>query len=457
MLGCNRQQPTTRRLHAVVPMNVVESALAEAALAAAQAVGEEHLSPLGANVGAQEGVDGGNEGDSSNNGAAGVKRGNDEQTTIVGEGDSNNNPAKKLKVGRVEGENENDNRNVVTANIIQASKKDRKEYTASEKLHFLSLLGNNNVEGGPNPPADGDEQPQQPLTAKQLCEKYQVSKSSLHRWKQNRSRLEELVAEEGLGDRKRYTKDLLLKVKTELKTFVEENSAKDPESRLEIIITTQVLMTQAEIIRVGLLELHESRSKEDKSKKEDTANKEGRLEEAETAVVLTEEEYKALKSFKVTKSWAGRVATSLGLLKSPRGERKPRKKVAEEVTAAEGVAISSPEQAKQNTIQYLSESNTASTATTPKPKKQRREFTALEKLDILRELENGANMQQICASEYLLCPLFSTSYLHLLTFDSARVSNFQIVSISVEDPAEIGSAHGNDRWMEERTMQAVCG
>ena len=217
--------------------NVDESTmLAEAALAAAQAVGEEHIIPLGANVGAQEGVDGCNEGDSSNNGAAGVKRGNDEQTTTVGEGESNNNPAKKLKVGRAEGENENDNRNVVTANIIQGSnKKNRKEYTASEKLHFLSLLGNNNVEGGPNPPADGDdEQPQQPLTAKQLCEKYQVSKSSLHRWKQQRSRLEELVAEEGLGDRKRYTKDLLLKVKTELKTFVEENSAKDPESRLEI-------------------------------------------------------------------------------------------------------------------------------------------------------------------------------------------------------------------------------
>ena len=381
-------------------MNVDESALlAEAALAAAQAVGEEHLSPpLGANVGAQEGVGGGNEGGSSNNGAAGVKRGN-EQIITVGEGDSNNNPAKKLKVGEMERENENDNSNVVTANIIQASKKkDRTEYTASEKLHFLSLLGNNNVEGGPNPPADGDdEQPQQPLTAKQLCEKYQVSKSSLHRWKQQRSRLEELVAEEGLGDRKRYTKDLLLKVKTELKTFVEENSAKCPESRLEI--TTQVLMTQAEIIRVGLLELHESRSKEDKSKKEDTANKEGRLEEAETAVVLTEEEYKALKSFKVTKSWAGRVATSLGLLKSPRGERKPRKKVAEEVTAAEGVAISSPEQAKQNTLHFLSEFKPAPTTTTPKPKKQRREFTALEKLDILRELENGANMQQICASK----------------------------------------------------------
>ena len=379
-------------------MNVDESALlAEAALAAAQAVGEEHLSPLGANVGAQEGVDGGNEGDSSNNGAAGVKRGN-EQTITVGEGDSNNNPAKKLKVGRVEGESENDNRNVVTANIIQASnKKDRKEYTASEKLHFLSLLGNNNVEGGPNPPADGDEQPQQPLTAKQLCEKYQVSKSSLHRWKQNRSRLEELVAEEGLGDRKRYTKDLLLKVKTELKTFVEENSAKCPESRLEI--TTQVLVTQAEIIRDGLLELHESRNREDKSKKEETSNKEGRVEEAETAVVLTEEEYKALKSFKATKSWAGRVATSLGLLKSPRGERKPRKKEAEEVTAAEGVAISSPEQAKQNTLHFLSESKPAPTTTTPKPKKQRREFTALEKLDILRELENGANMQQICASK----------------------------------------------------------
>jgi len=104
-----------------------------------------------------------------------------------------------------------------TTDFSSLSKKDRKEFTAVEKLHILSLLE-----------AEKTASIGRILTTKQLCEKYHISKSSLHRWKQQRSRLEELVAKEGMGGRKRDTNDFLVKIKMGLKAFAEENAQKEP-------------------------------------------------------------------------------------------------------------------------------------------------------------------------------------------------------------------------------------
>jgi len=273
------------------------------------------------------------------------------------------------------------------------AKKERKEFTAAEKLNILLMI---------------EDPMAQPVSQKQLREKYNVSKSSLHRWKQQQSRLQELVANEGKGGRKRDTKDYLVKIKDGLKKFADENSAKDVKERLAI--TTRVVQAQAIKLREELLQQYN----------ENNSMGGALLEQGNDSMVLGEEEYKALQSFTVTKSWASRIASTMDLLSSPR-PRRPKKKgndtakgsddiVIEKIREAAGRTNTEEgtdctpnavlEQAKQNTQAYLNSIQPADNAT-PKPKKERREFSAIEKLHIIQEMERDKlKMEQVCAKYF---------------------------------------------------------
>ena len=346
------------------------------------------------------------------------KRGSDQVATDEGERAESEPVTKKLKTEE-ETLLDANNESAVTAagagassgssSTQQAGRKERLEFTAAEKLHILSLVESNQNRtntSSMNPTrttGDDKEESQQPMTAKQIREKFNVSKSSLHRWKQQKSRLQTLVNQgSGMGDRKRDTRDLTLKLKFGLKKFAEENATKDATEMLAI--TTPVIMAKAVLIQEDLIKGYEEAIGAELVGGE--SNKSGRNKP------LTEEEYNAIKEFKVTKGWAGRVGSSMGLLSCPRVRRQKKKEKSTvlpnddankaEIAPAEAMGwgeTSTPqttEQAKKNTENFLFQFNPNDGIS--KPKKDRREFTAIDKLQILEEMDDKKlKMEEVCA------------------------------------------------------------
>ncbi|KAL7546411.1 hypothetical protein ACHAWF_009748 [Thalassiosira exigua] len=204
-------------------------------------------------------------------------------------------------------------------------RKARKEFNAKEKMAILAELD------GPNPPS-----------VPELLAKHGVSKSSLHRWRQPEKR-ERLV--EMASGRKRDMHDHLRRIKLGLQAFCTDNLGRPENERMAI--TSTLLALKAHQIRDELL-----RSNEEAAKKDDLPN------------MLLDDEVKALKSFKASKSWSCAIGNKLGSLagKNP---------------------MAWSEKSKANTAAYLD----AHATSPPKPKKQRVEFTAQEKLAILEELD----------------------------------------------------------------------
>ncbi|KAL3756325.1 hypothetical protein ACHAWU_007276 [Discostella pseudostelligera] len=251
----------------------------------------------------------------------------------------------------------------INANI-KKSRKDRKEFTASEKLQIIS-----EVQTAPSLQA--------------VLDKWGVSKSSLHRWRQpdKLEQLHEMVkvvggpdnssmvdgngGEEGEDNtsnthsnhnggngsnsstenrdmyRKRIMNDKLRQIKLGLWEFCKDNMNRDEDERYAI--TSSLIKLKAMQIKEDLLNRHYA---------------------SQLADLLTDEEVSALKSFLASKSWACQMGNHLGYLSS-------------------GSSIQWTSQAKANTALYIEEHS----RNPPKPKKQRVEFTAEEKLAIVQELE----------------------------------------------------------------------
>ena len=329
------------------------------------------------------------------------------------------------------------------------TKKDRQEFTAAEKLRILKELEGsrqNNAHAvndldphhhqAPPPP------PQPTLTIKQLREKYGVSKSSLHRWRQQKHRLEIMVASEGLGNRKRDTKDPLEKIKIGLQKFYNENMMKNPEERL--IVTTPVVQAMACKIREELLAEYDA-IMADAAAAVAVGDDGGQMAQQLPQPNLNEEELTAIREFKITKSWAGRVASSMGWLSQPRRKNdQPQQTqqqqqqqqvqehqmthvdgiVREDTATAVPVAAIAPdgtttttdvmteeesnaEKAKLNTLAFLSQTHPDYSVNNPKAKKTRKEFTAAEKIAIIAEMDPQQTDKPLSMAE--ICERHSTS------------------------------------------------
>jgi len=326
---------------------------------------------------------------------------------------------------------------IVTNNL---NKKDRNEFTATEKLRIINLLDGNSQDGQVTTTTTTvggtallPQQPPPALTNKQIREKFGVSKSSLHRWRQQKHRLQIMVQSEGLGNRKRDTKDPLEKVKVGLQKFYNENLDKSAEERL--IITTAVVQAMACKIRDELLAVYDAVVADAAAAAAigvtDGEQQQQQVQQPEPN--LNQEEITALRGFKVTKSWAGRVASSMGWLSQPRKKSssnpQQEEEVEEQVIPIEGVihdeaaAVAAPddttaanteqhnaaeeEKAKLNTLEFLSKTHPDYSATNPKAKKTRKEFTAVEKLAIIAEMDPQQTSTPLVMAE--ICEKYSTS------------------------------------------------
>eukprot|EP00986_Skeletonema_menzelii_P010601 scaffold5228_cov131-Skeletonema_menzelii.AAC.3 len=310
------------------------------------------------------------------------------------------------------------------------NKKERREFTAGEKLRILHLLDGSrqSSSGEAATTADGSVLPHQPtLTNKQIREKFKVSKSSLHRWRQQKHRLQIMVQSDGLGTRKRDTKDPLEKIKSGLQKFYNENMEKSPDERL--IITTPVVQAMACKIRDELLAEYDAAVADAAAAAAIDLNDEQQQEQPEPN--LNPEELTKIRGFKVTKSWAGRVASQMGWLSQPRKksvnpqEQQVEEKVVDEQMAhvahdeAAAIGNTAPvatnfteedvatEKAKLNTIAFLSKTHPDYSATNPKAKKSRKEFSAVEKLAILKEMDPEQTANPLLMAE--ICEKYSTS------------------------------------------------
>ncbi|KAL7496351.1 hypothetical protein ACHAWT_004589 [Skeletonema menzelii] len=310
------------------------------------------------------------------------------------------------------------------------NKKERREFTAGEKLRILHLLDGSrqSSSGEAATAADGSVLPHQPtLTNKQIREKFKVSKSSLHRWRQQKHRLQIMVQSDGLGTRKRDTKDPLEKIKSGLQKFYNENMEKSPDERL--IITTPVVQAMACKIRDELLAEYDAAVADAAAAAAIDLNDEHQQEQPEPN--LNPEELTKIRGFKVTKSWAGRVASQMGWLSQPRKksgnpqEQQVEEKVVDEQMAhvahdeAAAIGNTAPvatnfteedvatEKAKLNTIAFLSKTHPDYSATNPKAKKSRKEFSAVEKLAILKEMDPEQTANPLLMAE--ICEKYSTS------------------------------------------------
>jgi transposase len=316
------------------------------------------------------------------------------------------------------------------------TKKERQEFTASEKLRILKLMEGSRQSSSSSSAIVDAAQPS--YTIKQLREKFGVSKSSLHRWRQQKDRLEIMVQSEGLGNRKRDTKDPLEKIKIGLQKFYNDNLNKLPNEQM--IITTPVVQAMACKIREELLAEYDAIVADAAAASAVRENIDGQQQEQQVQPQpnLNEEELDAMRSFKITKQWASRVASSMGWFSQPR--RKPTQQQQQQaqlqehqVTHVDGsvglgntaavavdtiadpegattttVAVdpmteeeSNAEKAKLNTLAFLSQSHPDYSTTNPKAKKTRKEFTATEKIAIIAEMDpqqtaNPLNMAEIC-------------------------------------------------------------
>ncbi|KAL3792934.1 hypothetical protein ACHAW5_006841 [Stephanodiscus triporus] len=255
----------------------------------------------------------------------------------------------------------------------KSSRKDRKEFTAEEKLQIIS-----EISALPS--------------VQSVLDKYGVSKSSLHRWRQPEKfgRLKEMVmggagsdVDDGDADgeggraksnnpdgiiienrdkfRKRDLHDKLRLIRLGLRFFCKENMNRDEDERLAI--TSSLIRLKAAEIKEDLL---------------------GRGE------IRDEDELAAIMAFKGSKSWACLMGNKLGYLSS-------------------GGSIKWSEQQKANTAAYLE----AHSRTPSRAKKNRTEFTTEEKLAILEELEatNARNKSesQPAVTVEQICQKYSTS------------------------------------------------
>ena len=221
--------------------------------------------------------------------------------------------------------------------VNKSPHKDRTEFTAEQKLQILAEL-------------DCD----QPPSIQALIQKWGVSKSSLHRWKQpaKRERLQEMVGG-SQAKLKRDMNDKFGKLKAELKRFCKENATKPEAEQFEI--NSPFIQVKAREIRDDLLSRH-------------------RIDP-----FLEEKEVDGLKHFQGSKSWACVTGNEMGYLSSNKG------------------AIVWSEKAKSNTAAYLHQMRPP-----PATKKTRSEFTAQEKLNILKEMRAShpdkpkLTVKQIC-------------------------------------------------------------
>lgn len=260
--------------------------------------------------------------------------------------------------------------------VIKQSKKDRREFTAEEKLAIISEIGTM-------------------PSVQSVLDKYGVSKSSLHRWRQPEKlvRLQEMVRGSGGGGadegddleadgedqqakpgnpnvvvvenrdklRKRDLHDKLRLIKLRLQEFCKENMNRAEDERLAI--TSSLIQLKAAEIKEDLL---------------------GRGE------IRDADELVAVGAFKASKSWACLLGNQFGYLSS-------------------GASIKWSDAQKANTATYLEAHSRAPS----RAKKNRMEFTAEEKLTILLELEetNARNKteSQPAVTVEQICQKHSTS------------------------------------------------
>ena len=222
--------------------------------------------------------------------------------------------------------------------------KDRTEFTAEQKLEILAELDS-----------------EQPPSIQDLIQKWGVSKSSLHRWKQpaKRERLQEMVGA-NQSKLKRDMNDKFGKLKAELRRFCKENAAKPEAEQFEI--NSPFIQVKAREIRDALLSQHNAEP------------------------FLEEKEVDGLRHFQGSKSWACVTGNELGYLSANKGAN----------------AIVWSEKAKANTATYLHRMRPP-----PAAKKSRSEFTAQQKLNILKEMEASADKPKMTVKQ--ICEKYNTS------------------------------------------------
>jgi len=298
-------------------------------------------------------------------------------------------------------------------------RKTRKEFTASEKLAILSELD------APDPP-----------TLTELMDKYDISKSSFHRWRQPgfKERLLQMASFNAAhptllvdgahthasnltdseqpqqqqqhqpqlpsllykGDKKRDMSKGLIPLKRALQNFITMNATAPPED--QYAIRSAFLQVKARELRNELVANATIRDEEIAQWKEKYSSVYFPAADAEVCPepLLSEMELNSLKSFKGSKSWACHVASQLGLLNTPW-----------------------PEEAEANSRKYMEEAQKASSgpllgaASIKKPKKARKEFTTLDKMRILQEIDETnsqrkQNGQQLWSVEEI-CEHYGTS------------------------------------------------
>jgi len=225
--------------------------------------------------------------------------------------------------------------------------KDRTEFTAEQKLQILAELDS-----------------EQPPSIQALIQKWGVSKSSLHRWKQpaKRERLQEMVGVGGAQSKlKRDMNDKYGKLKAELRRFCKVNATKPEAEQFEI--NSPFIQVKSREIRDDLMRRHN------------------------VEPFLEEKEVDALKHFQGSKSWACVTGNELGYLSANKGEN----------------AVLWSEKAKANTAAYLHQMRPP-----PSAKKTRSEFTAQEKLNILKEMEaNDPDKPNLTVKQ--ICQKYNTS------------------------------------------------
>jgi len=222
--------------------------------------------------------------------------------------------------------------------------KDRTEFTAEQKLEILAELDS-----------------EQPPSIQALIQKWGVSKSSLHRWKQpaKRERLQEMVGG-NQSKLKRDMNDKFGKLKAELRRFCKDNATKPEDEQFEI--NSPFIQVKSREIRDNLLSRHS------------------------VEPFLEEKEVDGLKHFQGSKSWACVTGNELGYLSANRGAN----------------AIVWSEKAKANTATYLHQMRPP-----PPTKKTRSEFTAQEKLNILKEMEASDDKPKLTVKQ--ICQKYNTS------------------------------------------------
>jgi len=156
-----------------------------------------------------------------------------------------------------------------------AAKKTRAEFTAQEKLRILKEME-----------AKDPDKPN--LTVKQICQKYNTSKSSLHRWQQayKSGKLQEAVDSNGMGNAKRIFRDKLNPIKAALHEFVKKNESLPYDKQTPLIYST--LQHEALEKKNEMLRQHEAENN------------------------LTADEVEALQNFKASNSWLRETARRMG-------------------------------------------------------------------------------------------------------------------------------------------------